>query len=309
MLIFFSSSSSIKIADLGWVADYCRICLGVGPSRITRVFFDDSNYFVSIGSGTTLFASGTCAHCRVEAPCQLESYRCFLSWRQVTACSPEEFLQQTNPQLDALRGQLVNLSRDCEAASADADCRQRLAMLRLRELGLQTPEVFRFQDELLGWHRLAAADCLRLSHDVNAYADQVRESQRLDLLMRSAVRRCPQAAGCAPATLFSIVAGIFFLWLGAHSDNLSFRWALGVLWVALLPTSQFLLSRWAYRRWFTKHVLEPAEIGEIEPSVILDTLEELKRTKHRNPHVRDMANRLGMFKRIAQERKAAVASE
>jgi hypothetical protein len=309
MLILLPSSPSVQTTQLGWVADYCLLCHDVTPCSVVQKTLPDPTHFVPLGSGMTLSASRTCSRCGTETGCNPQSYKTFLPKKPASTCSVDELLERTNPQQDAIRKQLALVPEDFHARPDEDDSRQRLAMLRLRDLGLQTVEVFRFQDGLLDWHRLAPENRRKLWRDINAYVDGVRESQRLELFLQNVCKRAPQGAGCLLAIVIGVPLAIFLAVLGTRINDGGVGLGLLAFWVVFMLTCLFGSAHWTYRRFYKSRVIKPADIAGFEPSLVLEKLEQIKQQKPRNPHVRSMVNRLGMLKRLYRQREVPVLSE
>jgi hypothetical protein len=216
----------------------------------------------------------------------------------------EDLLDQTNPELADTREQLARLAQPNRPADDDA-C-QRRAMVRLRELGTPSLEVFRLQDELLGWHRLAPEDRQNLARAVDDYVEQTRQARRTELFMQALCKRCPEGAGCFATIVVGFLSAAFLTWLGFRINDPTVGLALFGVWVVFVPTCLYFLSRSTYRRFFTRRVIAVAESAGIDPSQIAAMLEGLKGPEATNPHVREMRLRLGMLKRLVKERRESV---
>ncbi len=201
------------------------------------------------------------------------------------------------------------LPSDFQARPDEDDSRQKAAMLRLRELGERSLEVFRFQDQLLDWHRLGAQERRALWLEINAYVDGVRESQRVDLFMQNVCRRCPQGAGCATAILLGVPLAVLLGVLAANFGDVAVGWGLSFLWIAFMILCTIVVGHLSYRRYFVNRVIAPAEAAGFEPDMVVKTLEGLKQPRPKNPHIRALVKRLGLLKRLYARRKEVVPAE
>ncbi len=300
MIIFFPSGSRVETKLLGYVADYCLLCQEVYPSAV---------YKRSLGDSVTASTIRICSHCGIEAACDPRIYKCLLKRRQANACSVEQLLELTNPRQEEIGKKLSELSLASRGRPDDDDSRQHLAMARLRQLGIQSDEVLKFQDYLLSWHRYVADDRRRLCRDIDAYIDRTREAQRLELLLENIYTGCPQGAGCLPTIVLGVPLAFFLLVVGAKVHDVTAGNCLLAFWVVFMVACHIILARLTYRRWFTNKVIKRAEAASIEPFLIVDALEALKEQKVRNPHVKEMLRHVKQLKRLVQARRGSAESD
>ncbi len=113
--------------QLGWVADYCRICRKVTPHEVIEQTTSSKVLFVVLERETLAGHAQTCHGCRTAASCDPKRYRGF---QESADGSIDGLIAATFPNLREVYGERLVVDEKITSGSGEVDAatRQRLIM-------------------------------------------------------------------------------------------------------------------------------------------------------------------------------------